>query len=104
MALSRQPEYVQGMDHLSKRVSDTFMSPASPTVIKDVSVKSDRGLALRGHYYFNFKDTAEQGICDFPTSLVVQVCANSDPCYQIRIRESHADFGTVRQPCAHRQC
>jgi len=50
----------------------TFMSPASPTVIRDVRVKCDRGLALMDYYCFEFKDTAEQGICGFLTSLVAQ--------------------------------
>ena len=43
----------------------------------------ERGLALMGYYYFDFKDVAKQGIRGILTSLLAQFCAKSDPCYQI---------------------
>jgi hypothetical protein len=36
-----------------------------------------------GYYYFDFKDIAKQGIHGLLTSLLSQLCARSDPCYQI---------------------
>ena len=36
-----------------------------------------------GYYYFDFKETAKQGIRGLITSLIGQLCAKSDPCYQI---------------------
>jgi hypothetical protein len=46
-------------------------------------MKCDRGLALMGYYYFDFKDIAKQGIRGLLTSLLAQFCAKSDPCYKI---------------------
>jgi hypothetical protein len=46
-------------------------------------MKCDRGLALMGYYYFDFKDIAKQGIHGLLASLLSQFCATSDPCYQI---------------------
>ena len=46
-----------------------------------------------GYYYFDFKDTAKQGIRGLLTSLLSQLCANSDPFYQSvsdLYAESHA--------------
>jgi hypothetical protein len=36
-----------------------------------------------GYYYFDFKDIAKQGIRGVLTSILSQLCAKSDPCYQI---------------------
>jgi hypothetical protein len=36
-----------------------------------------------GYYYFDFKDVAKQGIRGLLTSLLSQLSARSDPCYQI---------------------
>jgi hypothetical protein len=35
------------------------------------------------YYYFDFRDTAKQDIRGLLSSLVVQLCAQSDPCYYI---------------------
>jgi len=36
-----------------------------------------------GYYYFDFKDVEKQGIRGLLTSLLSQICAKSDPCYDI---------------------
>ena len=36
-----------------------------------------------GYYYFDFKDITKQGIRGFLTSILSQLCAKSDPCYQV---------------------
>ena len=59
------------------------MLPASSTIIQNVTAKYDRGLALMGYYYFDFKTVAKQGIRGLLTSLLAQLCAKSDPCYHI---------------------
>ena len=46
-------------------------------------MKCDRGLALMGYYYFDFKDISKQDIRGLLASLLSQFCATSDPCYQI---------------------
>jgi len=55
----------------------------SSTIIQQIKTKCDRGLALMGYYYFDFKDIAKQGIRGFLASILSQFCATSDPCYQI---------------------
>jgi len=59
------------------------MLPTSSTIIQQIKTKCDRGLALMGYYYFDFKDIAKQGIRGLLASLLSQFCATSDPCYQI---------------------
>ena len=59
------------------------MIPSSSTIIQGIKMKCDRGLALMGYYYFDFKDIAKQGIHGLLTSLLSQLGAKSDPCYRI---------------------
>ena len=59
------------------------MSPTSSAIIQQIKMKCDRGLALMGYYYFDFKDIAKQGIRGLLTSLLSQFCAKSDPCHNI---------------------
>ena len=46
----------------------------------------DAGLGLTAFYYFDFRNTAKQDVRGLLTSLLVQLCAKSDPCYQILSR------------------
>ena len=46
----------------------------------------DAGLALAAYYYFDFRNTAKQDVRGLLSSLLVQLCAKSDPCYQILSR------------------
>jgi hypothetical protein len=59
------------------------MLPPSSTIVEEIKTKCDRGLALMGYYYFDFKDIAKQGIRGLLTSLLAQLCAKSDLCYEI---------------------
>jgi hypothetical protein len=60
-----------------------FMLPTSSTIIQQIKAKCDRGLALMGYYYFDYKDIAKQGIRGLLASLLSQFCVTSDPCYEI---------------------
>ena len=64
-------------------ISSVLMSGARSSIIQEVKLKCDRGLALIGYYYFDFKDTAKQDIRGLLASLISQFCAKSDPCHQI---------------------
>src|ERR1700677_2634210 len=46
----------------------------------------DAGLGLTAYYYFDFRNKAKQDLRGLLSSLVVQLCAKSDPCYQILLR------------------
>jgi hypothetical protein len=43
----------------------------------------DSGLGLTAFYYFDFRNTAKQDVRGLVSSLLVQLCARSDPCYEI---------------------
>ena len=45
--------------------------------------RRDAGLGLTAYYYFDFRNKAKQDLRGLLSSLVVQLCAKSDPCYQI---------------------
>ena len=46
-------------------------------------MECDSGLALMGYYYFDFRNTTKQDIRGLLTSLLMQLCAKSDSCYDI---------------------
>jgi hypothetical protein len=46
----------------------------------------DAGLGLTAYYYFDFRTKAKQDIRSLLSSLLVQLCAKSDPCYQVLSR------------------
>ena len=43
----------------------------------------DAGLGLVAYYYFDFRDTAKQDVRGLLSSLIAQLCAKSDLCYDI---------------------
>ena len=64
-------------------------------------MKCDRGLALMGYYYFDFKDISKQGIHGLLTSLLSQLSAKSDPCYQILSNLYSENNAGSQQPDNH---
>jgi hypothetical protein len=44
------------------------------------------GLGLTAFYYFDFRNKAKQDIRGLLSSLLVQLCAKSDSCYQVLLR------------------
>jgi len=46
----------------------------------------DAGLGLTAFYYFDFRNTSKQDVPGLLSSLLVQLCAKSDPCYEILSR------------------
>ena len=58
--------------------------PVSSSIIEQATVLCNEGLGLVAYYYFDFRDTAaKQDVRGLLSSLVVQLCAKSDPCYEI---------------------
>ena len=70
----------------------------SSKVIEDLEDLSTSGLASVAYFYFDFKDTDKQNRRALLSSLLVQLCARSDPFYDILscLYSSH-DHG-ARQP------
>ena len=57
--------------------------------------RRDAGLGLTAYYYFDFRHKAKQDLRGLLSSLVVQLAAKSDPCYQIlRLFYSAYDNGS----------
>ena len=46
----------------------------------------DSGLGLTAFYYFDFRNIAKQDVRGLLSSLLVQLCARSNPCYEILSR------------------
>jgi hypothetical protein len=53
----------------------------SSSIIEQAAALRDEGLGLVAYYYFDFRDTAKQDVRGLLSSLVVQLCAESDLCY-----------------------
>ena len=64
-------------------VCSVLILGARSSIIQQVKLKCDRGLALMGYYYFDFKDIDKQKMRGLLTSLIAQFCAESDLCHQI---------------------
>ena len=58
------------------------MTPSS-SIIEQAATLHEEGLGLVAYYYFDFRDTAKQDVRGLLSSLVVQLCAKSDLCYDI---------------------
>ena len=43
----------------------------------------DAGLGLTAYYYFDFRNKAKQDVRGLLSSLLVQLCAKSDSCYEV---------------------
>ena len=55
----------------------------SSTVIQEAKAMCDAGLALVAYFYFDFRDNAKQDIRGLLSSIVTQLSAESDACYNI---------------------
>ena len=60
----------------------TYLSNSS-TIIEETIALRDAGLGLTAFYYFDFRNKAKQDVRGLLSSVLVQLCAKSDPCYEI---------------------
>jgi hypothetical protein len=72
-------------------------SPSS-SIIRDIDRMCAAGLALMAFYYFDFRDADKQNRRGLISSLLCQLCAVSDPCYEILARLYSAHAGGTREP------
>ena len=61
----------------------SILTSPSSTIIEESMALRDAGLGLTAYYYFDFRTKAKQDIRGLLSSLLVQLCAKSDPCYQV---------------------
>lgn len=59
------------------------MLVTSSTIVQEVKAMSETGLALMAYFYCSFTAKAKQDVRGLLTSLIAQLCAKSDPCYNI---------------------
>src|SRR6267154_1338469 len=60
-----------------------FIAPVRSAVIKEIESLRAAGLATMAYYYFDFRDIKKQDCYGFLSSLVSQLSADSDACYNI---------------------
>jgi hypothetical protein len=74
------------------------MTSVSSSIIQKIDSMRKAGLASMAYFYFDFRDTEKQHPRGLLSSLVFQLSAESDPCYQIlsRLYSNHA--GGTREP------
>ena len=71
---------------------------SSSAIIRDINRMCAAGLALIAFFYFDFRDTDKQHRRGLLSSLLCQLCAVSDPCYEILSRLYSAHAGGTREP------
>ena len=59
------------------------MGPTSSAIIQDVKGMCTAGLATMAYYYFDFRDVQKQDCYGLLSSLVSQLSAESDSCYDV---------------------
>ena len=75
-----------------------FTRSNSSSIIQKIDIKRKAGLASLAYFYFDFRDTEKQHLRGLLSSLIFQLSAKSDPCYQIlsRLYSDHA--GGAEEP------
>jgi hypothetical protein len=63
--------------------SRSFIAPTRSAVIQDVEGMHAAGLATMAYYYFDFRDVKKQDCYGLLSSLISQLSAESDSCYDV---------------------
>ena len=61
------------------------LSPSS-TIIQDIIAQQDAGLAVMAYFYCDFRDSHKQDCRGLVVSMITQLCAKSNPCYDTLYR------------------
>ena len=81
--------------------SSPIQQSTSSSIIKEVGGLCDTGLALMAYFYCDFRDPKKQEVTGLLTSLIAQLAAKSDACYNLlSTLYSECDAG-LRQPDDH---
>ena len=67
-------------------------------VIQDVESMHAAGLATIAYYYFDFRDAKKQDCYGLLSSLILQLSAESDPCYDVLSRLYSDNARGIRKP------
>jgi hypothetical protein len=75
-----------------------FIVPVRSTIIQDIEGMHATGLAAMAYYYFDFRDVKKQDSYGLMSSLILQLSAGSDYCFNILSR-FYSDHGRgIRKP------
>jgi NACHT domain len=78
--------------------SRLLIFPISSTIVQDVQGMHAAGLATMGYYYFDFRDVKKQDRYGLLSSLLSQLSAESDSCYEVLSRLYADNAGGTRKP------
>ena len=74
------------------------MRPTRSAVIQDIKGMNAAGLARMAYYFFDFRDVKKQDCYGLLSSLVSQLSAESDPCYNIPSELYSDNMNGTREP------
>jgi hypothetical protein len=74
------------------------MTPIRSTIIQDIERMHAAGLANMAYYYFDFRDVKKQDCYGLLSSLISQLSAESDSCYNILSRLYSDNCRGIRKP------
>jgi hypothetical protein len=75
-----------------------FLAPARSAIIQDIEHMHAAGLATMAYYYFDFRDVKKQDCYGLLSSLVSQLSAESDSCYNILSQLYSDNMNGTREP------
>src|SRR5712672_2731414 len=79
-------------------VFDLIYIITSSAIIEDVEGMRAAGLVTMAYYYFDFRDDKKQGLNGLLSSLVSQLSAELDSCYEVLSRLYSDNAGGTRNP------
>jgi hypothetical protein len=78
--------------------SRLFIVPIRSAIIQDIEGMHAAGLATMAYYYFDFRDVKKQDCYGLLSSLISQLSAESDSCFNI-LSQLYSDHGRgIRKP------
>ena len=82
------------------------MVPIRSAIIQDIEGMHSAGLATMAYYYFDFRDVKKQDCYGLLSSIVFQLSAESDSCYDILSQLYSSNSRGIRKPSisALRRC
>ena len=78
--------------------SKSFIVPTRSAVIQDIEGMHEAGLAKMAYYYFDFRDVKKQELYGLLSSLLLQLSAESDSCFNVLSRFYSDHTRGMRKP------
>src|SRR6266849_7609162 len=84
--------------HLLYLCPMSFIAPVRSAVVQEIELMQAAGLATMAYYYFDFRDVKKQDCYGLLSSLVSQLSADSDACYDILSKLYSDNIRGTRKP------